>query len=116
MWAPSMPLRFAAENEVVARRAPRGLLEDLDVGQAVFGEDAFLLGDDQRRRVGQRDVAELGAFHLGPGALREGSARKGALGRCREPERAGARHQAAAGDGGVTVRHAIPGWLGCTPN
>ena len=49
---------FRAEHEIVARRAPRGLLLHLDVGHAVFGEDAFLLGDEQRRRVGQRDEAE----------------------------------------------------------
>ena len=43
---------------IVARRAPGRLLGDLDIGHAVLGEEALLLGDDERRGVGQRDVAE----------------------------------------------------------
>jgi hypothetical protein len=35
---------FRAQDEVVSRGAPRRLLLHLDVGHAVFGEDAFLLG------------------------------------------------------------------------
>jgi hypothetical protein len=62
---------FRAEHEVVARRAPRGLLHDLDVRHAVFLEDAFLLGDEQRRRVGERDEAEIGLGGLGTGRLRD---------------------------------------------
>ena len=69
--APSMPLPSRAEHEVVARRAPRGLLGDLDVGHAVLGEEALLLGDDQRRRVGQRDEAERRLLHFRPGRLRD---------------------------------------------
>ena len=53
-----------AEHEVVARRAPRGLLGDLDIGHAVLGEEALLLGDDERRGVDQRDVAEDRLGHL----------------------------------------------------
>ena len=62
---------FAAEHEVVARGAPRRLLQHLDIGHAVLGEEALLLGDDQRRRVGERDEAELGFRDLGAGGLRE---------------------------------------------
>ena len=40
----------AAEHEVVARRAPRRLLQHFDVRHAVLGEEALLLGDEQRRR------------------------------------------------------------------
>ena len=64
MCAPSMPLLSRAEHEVVARRAPRRLLGDLDVGHAVLGEEALLLGDDQRRGIDQRDVAEDRLRHL----------------------------------------------------
>ena len=32
---------LGAEHEVVARRAPRGLLQHLDVGHAVLGENAL---------------------------------------------------------------------------
>ena len=72
-----MPLASRAEHEVVARRAPGGLLGDLDVGHAVLGEEALFLGDDQRRGIGQRDEAEdrLGDF------------RTGRLGDGRRPER-----------------------------
>jgi hypothetical protein len=45
----------AAQHKVVARGAPGRLLGDFDVGQAMLGEQALFLGDDQRRRVGQRD-------------------------------------------------------------
>ncbi len=34
----------------------------------MLGEDALLLGDDQRRGVGERDVAELRALDLGSAA------------------------------------------------
>ena len=53
-----MPLPRRAEHEIVARRAPGGLLQHLDVGHAVLGEEALFLGDDQRRGIGQRDEAE----------------------------------------------------------
>ena len=71
-----MPLLSRAEHEIVARRAPRRLLGDLDVGHAVLGEEALLLGDHQRRGVDQRDVAEDRLLHLGTGGLREGAAGK----------------------------------------
>ena len=54
-----MPLLRRAEHEVVARRAPRRLLEHFDVGHAVLGEEALLLGDQKRGCVGERDEAEL---------------------------------------------------------
>ena len=41
---------LGAEHDVVAGCAPRGLLRHVDVGHAVLGEQALLLGDDQRRR------------------------------------------------------------------
>ncbi len=53
-------IRLATEHEIVARRAPRCLLGNLDVRHAVLGEEAFLLGDEQWRRVGERDEAERG--------------------------------------------------------
>ena len=65
---------FGPEHEVVAGGAPRGLLLHLDIGHAVFGEDALFLGDEQRRRIGERDEAEIGLFHLRPGRLRDVSA------------------------------------------
>src|SRR6202008_3928320 len=34
-------------------------------------EDALFLGDEQRRGIRQRNEAELGALHFGPGTLRE---------------------------------------------
>ena len=55
---------LAAERHVVARSAPRGLLENLYVRNAVFLVEALLLGDDQRRRIRQRDETELGAGNL----------------------------------------------------
>ena len=67
---------LGAEHEVVARRAPGGLLLDLDVGHAVLGKEPLLLGDEERRRVGQGDEAELCRLRLRTGALREGAARK----------------------------------------
>ena len=67
---------LGAEHQVVARGAPGGLLQHLDVGHAVLGEEAFLLGDHQRRGIGQRDVAELGGLGLGTGSLREGARRQ----------------------------------------
>ena len=62
---------LGAEHEVVARRAPGRLLGDVDIGHAVLGEEALLLGDDQRRGVDQRDVAEDRLGHLRPGRLRD---------------------------------------------
>src|SRR4029078_2314299 len=48
-----------------------GLLLHFHVRHTVFGEDALLLGDEQRRSVRQRDEAELGSLHFGTCALRE---------------------------------------------
>ena len=58
---------------MLSRVAPQeACFSDLHVGHAVLGEEALLLGDDQRRGIGQRDVAELGRLgHLGPGRLRD---------------------------------------------
>ena len=66
-----MPLPSRAEHEVVARRAPRRLLDHFDVRHAVFGEQAFFLGDEQRRGIAQRDEAEDGLGDLRARALRE---------------------------------------------
>ncbi len=53
-----------AEHQVVAGGAPGRLLEYLDLGHPVFGEEALLGGDEQRRGVGQGDKAELGLAGL----------------------------------------------------
>ncbi len=71
----------AAEHQVVARRAPARLLQHLDIGHAMLGEEALLLGDDQRRSVGQGDEAELGARDFGPGPLRKCARGEQRLGR-----------------------------------
>ena len=89
---------LGAEHEVVAGGAPACLLQHLRLGQAVLGEDALLLGHEERRRVGQRDEAELGPLHLRPRALREGARRQRGAGRTRQCERGGrALEDAAAG-------------------
>ena len=67
---------FAAEHEIVARRAPRGLLQHLDARHAVFREEAFLLGDEQRRRVGERDEAEIGLGDFRARRLRDVNAER----------------------------------------
>ena len=60
--APSMPLALVPST-MLSRVAPHeACFGDLHVGQAVLGEDALFLGDDQRRGVGERDVAELRAL------------------------------------------------------
>jgi hypothetical protein len=59
------PPAFRAQHQIVARRTPGGLLDDLGVGQAVLGEHALFLGDKQGRGISERDKAELGSFHLG---------------------------------------------------
>ena len=62
---------FGAEHEVVARGAPGGLLLHVDIGHAVLGEEALVLGDEQRTGVAERDEAELGALHFRARVLRE---------------------------------------------
>ena len=68
--------RRRAQHHVVARRAPRGLLGDVGVGDAVFVEDLLFLGDDQRRGVGEGDEAQGHLVGLGPRGLREGACRQ----------------------------------------
>ncbi len=64
MCAPSMPL-LPQPSTMLSRVAPHdACLDDFDVGHAVFGEQALLLGDHQRRRIHQRDVAEDRLRHL----------------------------------------------------
>ena len=70
---------FRAQHEIVARRAPRRLLQHFHIRQAVLGEEALLLGDDQSRRIGERDVAEFDGLRFGLGTLREGTAGKSGL-------------------------------------
>src|SRR5262245_42535803 len=55
---------FRAEHEVVARRAPRGLLHHLDAGHAVFCEESLFLGDEQGAGIGERDESEVCLAHL----------------------------------------------------
>ena len=62
---------LGAEHEVVAGRAPGGLLLHLDAGHAVLGEEALVLGDEQRAGIGERDEAEIGLGHLRAGGLRD---------------------------------------------
>ena len=81
-----MPLPSDAEHEVVARRSPRGLLEHLDVGHAVFGEDTLLLGHEEGRGVSEGDETELGALHFRPRAL-ERTRRRGTCRRRRSTAR-----------------------------
>ena len=102
---------FRAQHEVVARRAPGGLLLHFDIGHAVFGEDALLLGDEQRRGVRQRDEAELGGLHFRTRALRESAGGEIQLGR--GEQRGGSAGcfqelttaEAAAGDRIGSLRH-----------
>ena len=57
---------IAAQHQIVARRAPGRLLQDLDASHAMFLEQALFLGDDQRRGIGERDEAELCGIHFRP--------------------------------------------------
>src|SRR5205823_1749382 len=61
---------FRTEHQVVTRRAPGGLLQDLDFRHAVLLEEALLVGDEKRRGIRQRDEAELRGLRLERGALR----------------------------------------------
>ncbi len=81
---------FRSQHQIVTGGAPRRLLLHLDIGHAVFGEDALLLGDKQRRSVGQRDEAELGALHFRPRSLRKCAAWKVQFDRGQQRGRAGA--------------------------
>ena len=106
-----MPLPSRAEHEVVARGAPRRLLGDLDVGHAVLGEEALLLGDEQRRRVGQRDEAELGALSP-PGRRPARHARRREIAPCAAPSSAAVpalafRNVAAADARACCVRSSV---------
>ena len=88
---------LGAQHDVVARGAPGGLLGDLDIGHAVLGEEALLLGDDQRRGIHQRDVAEDRLLDLGPGGLRDvRAADEARLGRRDDGGRAARRLQEGA--------------------
>ena len=60
-----MPFASPAQNEIIARRTPRGLFCDFDVGHTVLGENSFFLRDKQRRRIGERDKAEGRLRYLG---------------------------------------------------
>ena len=102
----------AAEHEIVARRRPGGLLDDLDILQSVFVEDALFLGDDEWRRVRQRDVAELDARDLGSRALREHAARNRHAGGAEQGRRAGLERDAPgdSGVGAVLDGHAVHLW------
>ncbi len=60
----------ATQFEIVARRAPRRLLGQLDVGEAVLGEHPLFLGDDQGRGIGEGDEAQgYGAGFRAAGCL-----------------------------------------------
>ncbi len=70
-------VRGAAEHEIVARRTPGGLLQNLDVRHAVFGEQALFRRNDERGGIGKRDKADFCAFHLGLSSGCESTGRKG---------------------------------------
>jgi hypothetical protein len=70
---------FRAQHEIVAGRPPGSLLQHLRIRQAVLGEEALLLGDDQSGRIGERDVAQFDRLRLGLGILRESAARESRL-------------------------------------
>ncbi len=67
---------LAAENEIVAQRAPRRLLQHFDARHAVLFKQALFLGDDQRRGIGQRDEAEFDGCHFRRGRGRPSAARQ----------------------------------------
>ncbi len=105
----------AAERHVVARRAPGGLFLDGDVRHLVFGEEALLLGDDERGGIGERNVAEARAGDLGTRAGGMGAGRQQRLGG--EEGRGGAsplQEGAAPGSHGKGGRlrpfHVVPLW------
>ncbi len=60
-----------AENQIVTRRTPGGLLCHVDFGKAVLFEEALFLGDDERRCIRQGDEAELDADYLRRGGSGE---------------------------------------------
>ncbi len=93
----------AAEHEIVARRAPGRLFRHLDVGQAVLGEETLLLGDDQRRRVGERDIAERRLCGLQARALRESAIGQERF--CRRQRRRRAFQRVASADGQALARN-----------
>ena len=66
MCAPSMPLPSDPRTRL-SRVVPQdACFVHLDVRHAVLGEEALLLGNEQRRGVDQRDEAEIG-FRSPPG-------------------------------------------------
>lgn len=108
---------LAAEHEVVARGAPRGLLVDLDVRHTVLGEQSLFFGDHQRRRIHQRDVAKDCLGHFRSGGLRERAAREiqSRRGQQRRRSGTGLEQRAAAH---LAVRQSLSGGLGhrvCRP-
>jgi hypothetical protein len=67
-----------------------------DIRHAVFREDALLLGDEQRRGVGQRNEAQLGGLHFRTRGLRERARWKIQLGGSKQCGRAAGRLQELA--------------------
>ena len=78
-----------SQPQVVPQGAPGRLLGHLHIGHAMLGEEALLLGDDQRRCVGERDVTENCLADLRP--------RRGGMhaGRKRRPDRSEQRGRTA---------------------
>ncbi len=81
---------FGAEHEIVAGRTPGRLLGDFDVGHAVFGKEALVLGDEQRPGIAQRDKAERRLGDFGPVGMGDVDA-EGELRADRAEQRGGAR-------------------------
>ncbi len=91
----------AAQHEIVARGAPGRLLGHLHIGDAVLGEETLFLGDNQRRGVDERDVAEhgLGDFRRAGGVGGGDAEREGGLhGGERGGGAGGGPEECAAGD------------------
>ena len=84
---------FRAQHEVVARSAPGRLLLYFDIGHAVLGEKALVLGDEQWTGVAERDKAELGRLHFRTRILRKGAGREIQLGRGKQCSRSTGRLQ-----------------------
>ncbi|CUX59944.1 conserved hypothetical protein [Agrobacterium tumefaciens str. Kerr 14] len=67
----------ATKHEIVARRAPGGLLQNLDIRHAMLGEQPLFRRDDERGGIGQRDKADFRTFYFRLGGGCESTRWKG---------------------------------------
>ena len=99
MCAPSMPLP-AEPSTRLSRVVPHeACFVDFDVRHAVLGEEALLLGDDQRRCVGQRD--EPSTAFVTSGCAAAAYSGRGSSGEARSD----------GGGGDRTAQHSAAGWV-----